>query len=173
MKASGKVGEANGKLLRSRKVYYVFALVAVTTLVFLVQSPSPSRWSRQNALYLQAKLVKRDARELRLMNRTLNAWLSSTQSERNPRLWPEFPLTAEQCRNATFVTATNRGRLGNTIGEYASVFAYGLEYGKIPVLSGTLLESLLLLFPHLNLRRVNETGCQERNWTEMGLPNKD
>ncbi|CAG0903953.1 unnamed protein product, partial [Darwinula stevensoni] len=74
--------------------------------------------------------------------------------------WPQLPLTAEQCRNATFVTTESSGRLGNWIGE---------KYGKIPVLSGILLDDLLPLFPYVSLRRIDETGCPKREWSKANV----
>ncbi|CAG0887765.1 unnamed protein product [Darwinula stevensoni] len=160
-------------LSRFKSVSCVLALVMVATIVSFKELISPTPFSKQYRKHLETGDMPEDLRGLRLTNQTQKTKIFSTHfdvAERDSGLWLEFPLTDEQCRNVTFVTVTNRGRLGNMIGEYASVFSYGMEYGKIPVLSGNLLESLLPLFPHLSLRRENETGCSPRNWTEMGIP---
>ncbi|CAG0904245.1 unnamed protein product [Darwinula stevensoni] len=83
--------------------------------------------------------------------------------------WPKFPLTAEQCRNVTFVTTASNGRLGNRIGEYITLFSYGRRYRKIPVVIGDLLEELRPLFPQLRLASFNETGCLARRWSYAGI----
>ena len=106
-------------------------------------------------------------RNSRLLRQVRRNEISMDSVERKSRFWPEFPLTTEQCENATFVTSKNCGRLGNMIAEYVTVFSYGRKHGKIPVLSGTLQKELLRLFPRLSLRRESESGCAPRNWTEV------
>ncbi|CAG0902128.1 unnamed protein product [Darwinula stevensoni] len=100
----------------------------------------------------------RDARKERLLNRTLKTRLSSTESLKESQIWPEFLLTAEQCRNVTFVTGSSRtpGRTRR----HRLLVRLGVRKDSRAQWHS---QSLLPLFPHLSLRRANETGCQERN----------
>ncbi|CAG0899699.1 unnamed protein product [Darwinula stevensoni] len=155
------------KSLGSRLFYLSVPLALLNIVALLWFFPSMyecPRWLLQRFRY-----GNEDIRGLRLLRQVRRTKSSVDSVETIPQFWPEFPLTPEQCENATFVTSKNRGRLGNTIAEYITVFSYGRKHGKIPVLSGTLLEDLLPLFPHLTLRRENETGCHPRNWTEAAV----
>ncbi|CAG0899719.1 unnamed protein product [Darwinula stevensoni] len=133
-----------------------FAFVVVTAVFFLMQYVPLPEWSMKVMLHFGAIGNMTDT-----SNETLTKLMPSTSGE----ALQTFPLSSEQCKNATFVTVGKGGRLGNMIAEYVTGFSYGRKYGKIPVLNENHRNALLPLFPHLSLRTEKETGCSPRNWS--------
>jgi len=75
-----------------------------------------------------------------------------------------IPNSLTGCPTIPVISCDSRGRLGNNLGEYATIYAFGIRYGLTPVATPNLLRLMRRSFPHTRMREIPEycTSLHER-----------
>ena len=78
------------------------------------------------------------------------------------------------CQSSGLISVAHGGRLGNQLGEYASLLAASKVINATPVISEVMRENLLAVFPYFTipvLECPKTPGLKPIKWTHIGIQN--